>query len=405
MQSQSKDRRTLEAFVLDNPELEKLEALLGEFNLFEAIGAVRPELRHSDFLSFLLNPQENHGLGDAFVKRFLQRALANVEPDTLPLTALEVALLDLDNLEVRREWQNIDILLLDTSNRIAVIIENKIASGEHEGQLRRYWRIASNQIPAGRVVGLFLTPEGFEPSDERYIAIDYNLIYDLLQEMLAHQGSALPDDVRITLHHYTQMLRRHIMPESDIAELCRQIYRKHRRALDLIYEHRPDVQAEMRDLLEQLIADNVELLLEHSSKTSIRFIPRAWDSPILKVGSGWVESGRMLLFDIDNRPDRLAIRLYIGPGPTDIREQLLEMADSTSPLRVQRRTTKWTMIFVRRILNKTDYVDATIDELSAHVSRDWNQFLERDIPRLTEIIRQQTWLWPDTQTDTPTQQP
>ncbi len=48
------DQKSLEAFLLDNPELGQLEALLDEFNIFEAIGAVRQEVRHSDFLAFLL---------------------------------------------------------------------------------------------------------------------------------------------------------------------------------------------------------------------------------------------------------------------------------------------------------------------------------------------------------------
>ena len=49
--------RQIEAFVVDNPQLEQLEALIAEFNIFEAMGVVRQELRHSDFLAFMLNPQ------------------------------------------------------------------------------------------------------------------------------------------------------------------------------------------------------------------------------------------------------------------------------------------------------------------------------------------------------------
>ncbi len=37
------DRQVLETFIVDNPELERLETLLGEFNVFEAIGTVRLE--------------------------------------------------------------------------------------------------------------------------------------------------------------------------------------------------------------------------------------------------------------------------------------------------------------------------------------------------------------------------
>src|SRR5688572_14064226 len=69
------DRQLLEAFVVENADLETLEGLIAQFNIFEAVGAVRQELRHSDFLAFLLDPRQNHRLGDAFVRRLLQKFL------------------------------------------------------------------------------------------------------------------------------------------------------------------------------------------------------------------------------------------------------------------------------------------------------------------------------------------
>ena len=62
------EQNLLEKFIIENVELENLESLLAQFNIFESIGAVKQELRHSDFLSFLLDPSQNHGLGDLFLK-------------------------------------------------------------------------------------------------------------------------------------------------------------------------------------------------------------------------------------------------------------------------------------------------------------------------------------------------
>ena len=62
----------LQKLVVDNSALERLESLITGFNIFEAIGAVRQEPRHSDFLAFLLDPGADHGLGDAFAKRLWQ---------------------------------------------------------------------------------------------------------------------------------------------------------------------------------------------------------------------------------------------------------------------------------------------------------------------------------------------
>src|SRR3712207_2829548 len=115
------NRKALEAFVVGNQNLERLEALLERFNIFEAIGVVRQELRHSDFLAFLLDPQGNHGLRDIFLKRLLQQVLATVQDDEVPLTPIELELWNLDRIEVRREWQHIDILLLDEDHELAVI--------------------------------------------------------------------------------------------------------------------------------------------------------------------------------------------------------------------------------------------------------------------------------------------
>ena len=79
--------------------------MLDEFNIFEAVGAVRQEVRHSDFLAFLLNPQQNHGLSDEFLACFLQKTLQAAGQGSSPVALLDLALWDLEATEVRREWQ------------------------------------------------------------------------------------------------------------------------------------------------------------------------------------------------------------------------------------------------------------------------------------------------------------
>lgn len=55
------NRVALECLIVDNPELEQLETSLDQFNVFEALGAVRQELRHSCFLAFYLIPKKTMG--------------------------------------------------------------------------------------------------------------------------------------------------------------------------------------------------------------------------------------------------------------------------------------------------------------------------------------------------------
>lgn len=104
-------QRQLDAFLVDNDELEALNARLARFNLFRTLRIERAEIRHSNVLAWLLSPQETHGLGDSFVRRFLSTLLMENEVVEVSLRPAEVELMPLSDIEVLREWQNIDILV------------------------------------------------------------------------------------------------------------------------------------------------------------------------------------------------------------------------------------------------------------------------------------------------------
>jgi hypothetical protein len=387
---------SLEAFLISNPDLDKLNSMLEQFNIFESIGIVRHELRHSDFLAFLLNPHEVHGLGDIVVKRLLESVLSVEGGSESPISAVEIALWDLDTISVQREWRNIDIVLTDEGHKMVIIIENKLDTSEHSNQLRRYWRSVHDAYPDWRMIGLYLTVDGDAPSDERYIALNYELIYDIVDEVVEMRSSSLGPDIKLALTHYTQLLRRHVMPDSDIAELCRRIYRKHQKALDLIYEHRPDLQIEIRDLLIDMIESEPGMQLDHSSKSSVRFLPHDLDLPLFQAGEGWTPTGRMLLFEFNNRANRLTLRLYIGPGPQEIRQQLFDVAlQNCPPFDISRKgkpmARKWQNIYRMSVLQAEDYADAIMEDLAPKIEKRWNEFLMNKLPALSEIIKNEDW--------------
>ena len=141
---EDEDLHLLQAFVENNVDLERLTALADRFNVFVAMGAVRQELRHSDFLSFLLDPTANHRLGPAFLSRFLERALEEGDSE---VSVGEITGADLSTATVRREWRHVDILIHDAVNRIVCVIENKIGAREHSDQLERYRKTVAAAFP------------------------------------------------------------------------------------------------------------------------------------------------------------------------------------------------------------------------------------------------------------------
>lgn len=392
------DETTIQAMqeLIEDPDLEVLARETDRFNIFEAIEAVRRELNHSAFLAYLLDPNQNHGLGDTFTRRFLQSAVAGAQPSSLSIHPIDLALWDFDQIEVRREWRNIDILMIDEAHEFVVIIENKIFSGEHSNQLSHYWKIVRAEFPKYRVLGVLLSPEGLAPSEEQYLSISYQEVQTILEKLLAAQSTRIHPDVRILIDHYVQMLRRHIMAEPEIATLCRRIYRKHKRVLDLIYEYRTDFQDTLRAHIEEKINANPDLVLEHSVKNEIRFTPVAWDTPRLCQGEGWLPSNRMLVFYIDNRPDRVRINLTIGPGPQATRQALLDMVKQNEPpfkSAYKNLNQKWNNVYIKPVLTKKDLESLEEEQLIEKFDDAWEKFIHQVLPEMLAVVQKQAWIF------------
>jgi PD-(D/E)XK nuclease superfamily protein len=128
--------------IADLDQFHRERRFASRLNIFEAAGMQRQEIRHSNFLAFLLRPQESHGLGDAFFKRLIQKALNNSAVTPPPISALTLALADLSDALVSREWRNIDLLVESKNNNFVFIIENKVDSSEGDDQLSTYERVA-----------------------------------------------------------------------------------------------------------------------------------------------------------------------------------------------------------------------------------------------------------------------
>src|SRR5437868_2634487 len=82
--------QSLERFVVDNDDLLSLEALVGRFNIFDALNIARREIHHSNFLAFLLDPVESHGQSQLFLKALLMDLLKSAPPELRPLSPIEL---------------------------------------------------------------------------------------------------------------------------------------------------------------------------------------------------------------------------------------------------------------------------------------------------------------------------
>ena len=327
----------LQAFVLDS-DLECLEDLLAEFNLFEVLKIERGELHHSAVIAWLLDPRGTHGLRGYFVRKFLSEAAAGAsERGIVGVSSLDVDGWELSNVEVEieRHYANIernyvDIMLIDATDGFVCLIENKIGSGEHSDQLSRYLQVVESEYKGFIPFPIFLTPDGRKPEAvddaKRYVPFGYRKVAELIDRTLRARGSTISTSVAGFLEQYTRTLRRHVLDANDhVDELALQIYKNHRDAIDIIIKVMPSLEAVAWDVIDTVINQHAPCLRADSKSKGYRrfYAPELDGISELEEGRDWTKSGRILLFEFRYNMNEFV--LLIGPGPEETRKRLFDL--------------------------------------------------------------------------------
>jgi hypothetical protein len=281
-------------------------------NIFEAAGMQRQEIRHLNFLAFLLRPQETHGLGDAFLKQLLQRALDTTSVEPPPIKPLTVALADFSDALVSREWRNIDLLVESKNNKLVFAIENEIDSSEGENQLSKYEGIVKSEFSSEQKLFAYLTKDGDPPSDQLWSAISYSDVVDALQAAKSHHLSNLTNEATILIDHYIGLIRRNIVPDQELIEQCRKLYAKHRDALELILQY-GEVNA-FESAANQFFKSHPELKLLANRTGRAAFLPTSLLEITPQIeGINWWGQSRPVLYWFNLQPGKLGLVLEVGP--------------------------------------------------------------------------------------------
>lgn len=327
-------RRKIDAFLVDNQELETLSARLSTFNLFRVLNIEHAEIRHSNVLAWLLTPQETHGLGDRYLRRFISRLLMANENLDISLTPAKVELMALDDVEVMREWRNIDLLVTSRSANWCLLIENKIRGSESANQLLRYRKIVQEEMPEVEVIPIYLTLEGEEPSEEAiesgYISLSHSDVLALTQTLVGQYKSRIPHDAQVFLDHYLGVLRRLTMQDEELVELCKTIYRKHKEAIELIVRYGSSSQ--VVDACQEMVESLPNLGFSQRAAERVWFLPTEMLKSQQEIElNGWQFLTKkypvMWWFYYRKNDGKLQLTLEVGPIQDPVvRQKLLREA-------------------------------------------------------------------------------
>lgn len=297
-------------------EIRKLERdfkLRRRFNIFEALNISKQEIRHSRFLAYLLDPHAAHGLGDRFLRGLLLAA-ADGHPQ-LPVTRLELSIKDLSDASVQCERDHFDITVQVPSIGLLFVIENKVDAAESDSQLRNYRESAKAKYPEYTFMGSFLTPDGYEGGDAHWGTMSYATVANEIRSILTE--TTLPPDVLLALNHYVDLIESKIMTSQALIDACREIYRTHKSAFDLVIEHGQESLLGMA--FDQFLSKEPSLEAVARRTATVYFLAKDWK---LLGRANKADKKRWphelpVLFWFELKESKLLLRLEVGPIDSD----------------------------------------------------------------------------------------
>lgn len=324
MMSNNKEMELLSEFITNNLELESLNAKLNEFNPFNILKISEFEIRHSNVLAWLLDPAENHNLGDKVFKSIVCDILLTKAVENISISAAQVKLSDYSDCEIRREWKHIDIFAISRKNKFILLIENKVNAKEGKNQLERYEKVVQDEYGEGyQVLYVYLTKDGDLPSCNKYTAVSYEDIYKSLNYTIELYKEALNSKVLDFITYYVNILEVLTMENREIIDTCKHIYSKYKEALDLIYDY--GVTSSYDNIIDEFISNN-EVVETRRPKNELWFIPNSYVNKVPKIISKWKsEYCFSYFFQFDKNNSKINLYAEIAPfEDNDLRLKLLK---------------------------------------------------------------------------------
>lgn len=360
---QQDDYKALKDFLLDIECLDPLAEWTSKFNLFDILRISRVEIRHSNMLAWLLNPNENHGLSDSVLRGFIQYVVTIFTEDE---DIFDMLLMDSHDFLIYREWHHIDLLAVSSEEKFVLCIENKIDTGEHDNQLKRYRNIVEDTYPDYKRMYIYLSPEGLEASEPDYwCAMSYQDVLNIMDSI--RKKTQLLPDAELLINNYMDTIRRDIVGDERLVHICKDIYTKHQKALDLIFENKPDRASDLAEIFrswacKKMQDGELEVVLDKCNKTYTRFKTKTMSMllPDAKEAlSGWNTKNHYFYEINNNGGNEFYIQLSLSSK--NISDELRDMCNKINvhyPSKQQKENWQWRTPFS----TKHSKVDEEISE-------------------------------------------
>jgi len=253
MSKEDEQIKLIKDFIFDDnlqKELSEINNNLMDFNILEITGMGHQETKHSTILGWLFDDSE-HNLEYKILDEFLKKVILNNENNEKIETLKEyIYLSHKQDLNIYREKDNIDLLVVDENNKVVITIENKVFSTERKdgkdgGQLQKYKDIIDKKYNDDyQKYFIFLTINLEQPSqgNKNWMIANHQMITDTIEEVIRNNQD-LSGKAKIIFESYVDLLKRKkIVEDKNIKELCEKVWNEpsYKKALEVLFNYKPN---------------------------------------------------------------------------------------------------------------------------------------------------------------------
>ena len=265
-----------------------------QFNIFGIVGMENQEIKHSNTLAWLFGNNE-HGLENKFFTEFLKQTIISTQINDEYYNNMKINIDKLREyiylskikfLEIRREYKNIDLLIIDHHNKFAFLIENKLFSKESKNQLSTYVQTVGSEFANYNCYFILLTKDLDEPNEDfengtdnqnKFLLSSYENIFKIINTFLDSSNKGrfeLRNEIKLILDNYKDLLiRSGIVMDQNLSNLCNEIWsnNQYKEALDILFMYKPDNVSGKLDM--KLKIDEEIVRLDSNGRKRRAFIP------------------------------------------------------------------------------------------------------------------------------------
>ena len=328
---------------VSSADLGELVAARRQFNLFRVLRIEEAEIRHSNVLAWLLDPKESHRQGDLFLRTIIDRIQVDNDYDMLKLQEMDTL-----DIQVRREWENIDLLAIDRKHKWVLLVENKVRSGATELQLSRYRAIVEKNLPKHRLLPVLLTLTEDTDADiaeaAGYLHWTHTQLVETVSDLLQTDKVDLDPQIRFFIEHYVAAVQQLVAGDAAMVDLCRRVYTQHHEVLDLI--GRLGQVTLFAETVEGYLAELPDQILLASGKDEVYFAPASWQEriPALFTRPGDNRFTCRFRLKTSGKQPRIGFVMEVGHGEGFDRSRLIEALQRAGVVDRDRITSQWTRV-------------------------------------------------------------